>query len=193
MYKIIVLMGKAGSGKDTLMQAILQASPDLHSIVSCTTRPPREGEIEGKNYYFLTHEEFAERLANGRMIEATIFNDWCYGTCLDHMREDKINIGVYSPEGVDILCSIPGIEVYPIFIDASHKTRLLRQLNRENDPDVYEIVRRFHADEEDFSDENLQDIEIKLHISNNGDLSIQDLAKDTVTKIMHAFNKAQCN
>jgi guanylate kinase len=53
---------------------------------------------------------------------------------------------------------MPEVEVYPIFIEASDKTRLLRQLNREKDPDVKEIVRRFHADEEDFNDAVMQEI-----------------------------------
>jgi guanylate kinase len=109
MYKIVTLSGKAGAGKDRMMQEVLKVlreeSPyfTINEIVSCTTRPMREGEVNGKNYYFLTHEEFAERLANGTMVEATIFNDWCYGSCLEHMNEDGINIGVYNPEGVAIL------------------------------------------------------------------------------------------
>ena len=88
MYKIVTLSGKAGAGKDRMMQEVLKVlreeSPEftINEIVSCTTRPMREGEVEGKNYYFLTHEEFAERLADGTMVEATIFNDWCYGTSL---------------------------------------------------------------------------------------------------------------
>ena len=51
-YKIIAIMGEAGSGKDTLMKEVLKACPGLHEIVSCTTRPPREGEVHGtKNRY----------------------------------------------------------------------------------------------------------------------------------------------
>jgi guanylate kinase len=156
MYKIVTLSGKAGAGKDWLMQKVLKVlreeSPEIavNEIVSCTTRPMREGEVNGKNYYFLTHEEFAERLADGTMVEATIFNDWCYGSCLEHMSEDGINIGVYNPEGVGILQSIPDIMVYSIFVDAPDKVRLLRQLDRETNPDVKEIIRRYQADDEDF-------------------------------------------
>ena len=69
-------MGKAGAGKDTLLRECLALYPgQYHEIVSCTTRPPREGEVDGVNYHFLTSEEFAERLEDGRMIEATIFRD----------------------------------------------------------------------------------------------------------------------
>lgn len=185
MYKIVTLSGKAGAGKDCLMQEICKVAPDLHSIVSCTTRPMREGEIHGKNYYFLTHEEFSEKLNNGTMVEATVFNDWCYGTCLEHMNPTGINIGVYNPEGVSILQCMPEVEVFPIMIDASDKTRMLRQLNREEHPDVREIVRRFSADEEDFNPSNLQDIKFQLIVDNDGRYNLQQLAEGLVKTIRH--------
>ena len=184
MYKIVTLSGKAGAGKDRLMQEVLKVlrneSPDftINEIVSCTTRPMREGEVEGKNYYFLTHEEFAERLADGTMVEATIFNDWCYGSCLEHMNEDGINIGVYNPEGVAILQSIPDIMVYSIFVDAPDKVRLLRQLNREENPDVKEIIRRFSADEADFSPDNLIDIRFQYTVDNGGKYGLYQLSHE---------------
>lgn len=189
MYKIVTLSGKAGAGKDRLMQEVLQVlrneSPDftINEIVSCTTRPMREGEVEGKNYYFLTHEEFAERLADGTMVEATIFNDWCYGSCLEHMNEDGINIGVYNPEGVAILQSIPDIMVYSIFVDAPDKVRLLRQLNREENPDVKEIIRRFSADEADFSPDNLIDINFQYTVDNGGKYGLYQLSHELANVI----------
>lgn len=184
MYKIVTLSGKAGAGKDRMMQEVLKVlreeSPEftINEIVSCTTRPMREGEVEGKNYYFLTHEEFAERLADGTMVEATIFNDWCYGSCLEHMNEEGINIGVYNPEGVAILQSIPDIMVYSIFVDAPDKVRLLRQLNREENPDVKEIIRRFGADEADFSPDNLIDINFQYTVDNGGKYGLYQLSHE---------------
>ena len=189
MYKIVTLSGKAGAGKDRLMQEVLKVlrteSPyfTINEIVSCTTRPMREGEVNGKNYYFLTHEEFAERLADGTMVEATIFNDWCYGSCLEHMNEDGINIGVYNPEGVAILQSIPDIMVYSIFVDAPDKVRLLRQLNREENPDVKEIIRRFSADEADFSPDNLIDINFQYTVDNGGKYGLYQLSHELANVI----------
>lgn len=191
MYKIVTLSGKAGAGKDWLMQKVLKVlreeSPEIavNEIVSCTTRPMREGEVNGKNYYFLTHEEFAERLADGTMVEATIFNDWCYGSCLEHMSEDGINIGVYNPEGVGILQSIPDIMVYSIFVDAPDKVRLLRQLDRETNPDVKEIIRRFNADEADFSPDNLIDIRFQHTIVNDGACGPYQLSHELANVIQH--------
>lgn len=191
MYKIVTLTGKAGAGKDRIMQEVLKVlkeeSPEftINEIVSCTTRPMREGEVNGKNYYFLTHEEFAERLADGTMVEATIFNDWCYGSCLEHMNEDGINIGVYNPEGVGILQSIPDIMVYSIFVDAPDKVRLLRQLNREENPDVKEIIRRFGADEADFSPDNLIDIHFQYTVDNGGKYGLYQLSHELANVIQN--------
>lgn len=152
-YKIIAICGKAGSGKDTILQRVVAACPQLHEIVSCTTRPMREGEANGINYFYLTGEQFGEKVLRGEMLEATCFNDWFYGTSYDSLRSDCVNIAVLNPEGIDSIATHKNIEMVVFYVEAKDKTRLLRQLNRETDPDVYEIIRRFRADELDF--ENL--------------------------------------
>lgn len=150
MYKIIAIMGEAGTGKDSLMQEILKLKPEFHEIISCTTRPKRQGEIEGVNYYYYTPEQFGDRVLHDEMLECTVFNDWFYGTSYDSVRSDCINIGVFNPTGVESLLARPDVDVKVIRIVAEDKTRLIRQLNREEWPDVREIVRRFNADWMDF-------------------------------------------
>ena len=150
MYKIIAIMGEAGTGKDSLMQEILKLKPEFHEIISCTTRPKRQGEIEGVNYYYYTSEQFGDRVLHDEMLECTVFNDWFYGTSYDSVRSDCINIGVFNPTGVESLLARPDVDVKVIRVVAEDKTRLIRQLNREEWPDVREIVRRFNADWMDF-------------------------------------------
>ena len=150
MYKIIAIMGEAGTGKDSLMQEILKLKPEFHEIISCTTRPMRQGEIEGVNYYYYTPEQFGDRVLHDEMLECTVFNDWFYGTSYDSVRSDCINIGVFNPTGVESLLARPDVDVKVIRVVAEDKTRLIRQLNREEWPDVREIVRRFNADWMDF-------------------------------------------
>lgn len=150
MYKIIALIGEAGSGKDTMMKKILEKNDSLHEIVSCTTRPKREGEVEGKNYFFLNAEQFASKILRGEMLEATVFNNWCYGTSYDSLDINKTNIGVFNPSGIELLLNRKDVDVTIFYIMASKKTRLLRQLNREESPNVDEIIRRYSTDEEDF-------------------------------------------
>lgn len=152
MYKIIALIGKAGSGKDTMMHKVLERNPNLHEIVSCTTRPRREGEVEGVNYFYLTPEQFGDKVLHDEMLEATCFNDWFYGTSYESLRSDVTNIGVFNPAGIESLLGRRDVIVHVFYVTASPKNRLLRQLNREKDPDVDEIIRRYKADEQDFAD-----------------------------------------
>lgn len=162
MYKVLAIMGEAGTGKDSLMKAILKLQPMLHEIISCTTRPMRQGEVEGVNYYYYTPEQFGDRVLHDEMLECTVFNDWFYGTSYDSVRSDCINIGVFNPTGVESLMARPDVDVKVVRVVAEDKTRLMRQLNREKWPDVREIVRRFHADWIDFEgiDEDIPALKI---------------------------------
>ena len=151
-YKILALIGEAGTGKDTLMREVLKQDPSLHEIISCTTRPPREGEKNGKNYYFLDNEEFTKKFLSNEMLEATIFNNWWYGTSIDALDPNKVNIGVFNPAGIEALMTHSNVYVVVYYVRASAKNRLLRQLNREKNPDVDEIIRRYSTDNVDFDD-----------------------------------------
>lgn len=174
--KIVALIGKAGSGKDTILHSLMEQHPTLfHEIISCTTRPPREGEKDGVNYYFLSIDEFTQKVLNGDMLEATLFNDWHYGTAASSLSDEKINIGVFNPEGVRCLME-SGLDITIYYVQADDKERLLRQLNREQFPNVEEIIRRFSADKNDFDD--LSDIKYSILI-NNSSSDIQS-AIDTI-------------
>ena len=163
MYNIIALMGEAGSGKDRTMQAVLAADPTLHEIVSCTTRPMRQGEAHGVNYFYYTPEQFGQKVLDGEMLECTVYNDWFYGTSYDSVRSDGvINIGVFNPTGVESLLARPDCNVLLFWIKTNDKTRLLRQLNREKDPNVREVIRRFQADYDDFDN-----LDFEMTILNN--------------------------
>ena len=178
-YTIIALMGKAGSGKDTIMRALLK-QPTFKGavpIISCTTRPRREKEQNGVDYHFLTNEEFTNKILSGDMLEATVFNDWCYGTSLENLSKDKVNIGVFNPEGVGLLKGNSNINLKLIYIEANDKDRLLRQLNREKNPDIHEIIRRYSADEMDFTEEEIQYLEPDCFITNNDGGSVNHIAK----------------
>lgn len=162
--KVIALFGKAGSGKDTILHALVNKFPDRYNeIVSCTTRPPREGEQEGVNYYFLTVDQFTEKVLNGDMLEATEFNNWHYGTALSSLSTDKVNVGVFNPEGIRCLMEDNFVDLIAYYVQVGDKERLIRQLIREVDPDVKEIIRRFSADEKDFED--LEDIDYQVIIN----------------------------
>lgn len=130
--KIIALIGKSGAGKDTLLKdAIDSLSPDLHGIIKYTTRPKRENEIDNVDYHFMIDADFNAM----QFLEFACFNNWYYGTAFESIEKDKVNIGVFSPEGVrQLLNHSDTLDIYPIYIIASDRTRLLRQLSREDNP-----------------------------------------------------------
>lgn len=152
-YKIIAIVGKAGSGKDSILEEVMSGAIgpyDFHEIVNYTSRDPRENERDGVNYYFIDKYTFADMVHSGVMLEYTKFNSWLYGTALNSLSNEKINIGVFNPSGIVSLMNRPDIELYVIYITATDKERLIRQLTREKNPDVREILRRYDADEDDF-------------------------------------------
>ena len=176
MYKIIALIGEAGSGKDYIMKQVLAAAPDrFNEIISCTTRPMREGEQEGVNYYYLTNEEFYQKRKNNEMLETSCFNSWGYGTSINALSEDKLNIGVFNPDGIRSLLNNSNVEVIVYRVMCKDKTRLLRQLNRENNPNVDEIIRRFGTDKKDFSNLGFEYIKLPNELSLDVPLAIREI------------------
>ncbi|MEH2136002.1 guanylate kinase [Nostoc sp.] len=78
--RLIVLTGPSGVGKGTLMRSLLQRHPELYFSVSATTRSPRPGEIDGKNYYFVSRSKFEQLVAEGEFLEWAEFAGNYYGT-----------------------------------------------------------------------------------------------------------------
>ncbi|MDR3211832.1 MAG: guanylate kinase [Planctomycetota bacterium] len=77
---LLVVSGPAGSGKSTLVDKIIVADPTIRRAVTATTRPPRPGEKDGVDYFFLDRQEFTRRIDNGEFLEYTSFNHNNYGT-----------------------------------------------------------------------------------------------------------------
>lgn len=155
-YKIIALFGKSGSGKNTVQEYLIDTLENSHKIINCTSRPPRDYEKNNVDYHFLSKDDFADKIMYDKsIIEYTLFNDWLYGTSLDDLNIDKINIGVFTLTAIKQLLLDDRLEVSPIYIQADDDTRLYRSISREKNPDCHEICRRFLADEEDFKEKNL--------------------------------------
>ena len=77
---LFVVSGPSGTGKDTVVAKLLGSHPEIEKTVSATTRTMREGEVNGKNYHFLTKEQFETALAEGNIVEHTCYCENYYGT-----------------------------------------------------------------------------------------------------------------
>jgi guanylate kinase len=85
MARLIVITGPSGVGKGTLIARLLEQLPALAVSVSATTRPPRAGEVDGRDYHFLSEPEFRSRQADGRFLESAEYAGNLYGTLLDEV------------------------------------------------------------------------------------------------------------
>lgn len=84
---LVVISGPSGCGKDTVFSELKRLEPEIEVSVSCTTREMREHEADGVDYYFLTREQFEERIKSGRMLEYTEYSDNLYGTPRDEIEQ----------------------------------------------------------------------------------------------------------
>lgn len=179
--KLIAIIGKSGSGKNTILNRFIQTpyldtvitekiienfNQKYHIVVPFTTRPKRQGERDGIDYHFLPEDDIGELIENGSVAQVEDFRGWLYGTLWDELKEGKINIGIFNPRAVEHLADYVDLDITTVYITAPDKDRLLRQLQREENPDVKEIIRRYGADEEDFAESELKFLPNLIYINN---------------------------
>lgn len=161
MSKIICIIGKSGSGKDTIMREVLKTLGDnIKRIVQHTTRPKRAGEVNGREYFFITNKEYNQLVDEGKVITSK-----SYETCNGMYRyltvdptaesDNSVFITVATPDTVSNFQERYGEEnVFVIEIKVPDKTLLTRMINRESrekTPNYSEVCRRFLSDAKDFS------------------------------------------
>ena len=186
-YKLVALIGKAATGKDTMLKAFCEKYNSVNKCVSTTTRPKREGEQEGVDYFYVDRNEFTKKVIDFDMLEATIFNDWFY--CLEKkaLREDKINISILNPNGVRAILENEEIDLLVFNIISPDRDRILRYLQREERCDIREMFRRYEEDEKDF-DTSRFDFDFKV-IVNQGNTEISTLVEDMKNGIIDYWGK----
>ncbi len=166
MGKLIVLMGKSATGKDTIYKLLLaDKSLNLKQLVPYTTRPMRVDEKDGEAYHFVTEEEFHTLLEKGRVIEHrsyhTIHGLWRYFMVqdeqLDLSRNSYLLIGTLEAY-ISIVKYFGAESVVPILVTLDDGVRLERALTRERQqahPKYEEMCRRFLADSADYAQEKI--------------------------------------
>ena len=176
MSNIFYFMGKSASGKDTLFSKVREKMPQLRTLVGYTTRPAREHEKNGREYFFVTEEKMNQLESEGKMIEKrayhTVHGIWYYFTADDgQVREngpDYLLIGTL--ESYQKIRDYYGEDkVVPVYIEVEDGIRLKRAIEREEQqekPGYAEVCRRFLADAEDFKEENIEKCGIKKRFHN---------------------------
>lgn len=176
MGKIFCVMGKSASGKDTIYKRLLaDPSLDLCRIIPGTTRPIRQGETPGVEYFFYTENQLTQLEAEGHILELrayeTVHGVWKYFTTdeqIDLGVHDYLMIGTLEAYGKIQDCFGPEALV-PIYVEVEDGLRLTRALERErsqSEPKYAEMCRRFLADQADFSPGKLAAAGITLIFQN---------------------------
>lgn len=166
MGRIFYLMGKSSTGKDSFYKQLMSDQKlGLKNIVMYTTRPIRAGETDGVEYYFVNQQKLSELEGLGKVIERRSYNTvhgiWHYFTVCD----DQIDLESNNYVVIGTLESYLASKAYfgegvlePIYIEVDDGVRLQRALDREraqDHPKYREMCRRYIADSDDFSEENI--------------------------------------
>jgi len=192
-------MGKSASGKDTLFKKLLSECPKMKKLVLYTTRPMREGETEGVEYHFVDSKTLDEFEKQGKLVEKRTYNTvhgpWTYAT----VDDGNIKLGSRNYIVIGTIESYLKLKQYfgedcvvPLLIHLDSGIRLQRALNRENAqqiPQYKEMCRRFLADEEDFSEENIAKAGIqKRYINEN----LNDCFEEIRSRILNPKEDQKC-
>jgi guanylate kinase len=189
MHKLFVVMGKSAAGKDTVFKEITRRDLNLKTVAGYTTRPIRDGEKNGEEYFFVTKEELGRLQESNKVIEHraydTMHGVWDYFTVddgqIDFNERSSIMIGTLDTYR-KIREYLGKDRVVPLYLEVEDGIRLERALAREKTqkkPKYTELCRRFLADEEDFKEKNLLELGINKRYNNeNSEICILNIEKD---------------
>lgn len=184
---MLILCGKSGSGKDTIAHRVLEKYPEsAMRLVSDTSRPMREGELDGREYNFSSKEQFLKGIEDGKFIEYRSYNtlvdgipdEWYYGTKkFDKVGDDKLLVAIKDLEGARVLkdyCEEIGEYCECVLIEVPDNVREERAKLRGSFNQT-EWDRRLEADAIDFAEEKQIGVVDKI-VKNDGTHTLDAIA-----------------
>ena len=180
MIKILVLIGRTCSGKDTVVNNLVKKY-GFKKLTTYTSRPKRKGEKDGITYHYISEDEFKQKINEGFFVEwksyNTEFGTWYYGTALDDLEKaDDKTVIILTPDGYRDVKDRLHSNSKAIYIYANNATIKKRLIKRGDDEN--EAQRRLEHDIEDFKGvEN----EVDRIVYNNYDTKIEDVIKKIIT------------
>lgn len=146
---ILVIVGESASGKSTLAKQFVKDNPSFSRIVTYTTRPKREGEIDGIDYHFVSDEVFDSMVKQGSFVEHASYRGWKYGTAINFGNTEN-KIVVLTPAGARAFRRYKTIHpelhlnVLVMYLKVDRRSRLIKMLQRGDD--LEEAYRRSLSD-----------------------------------------------
>tara|TARA_A100001011_G_scaffold307190_1_gene322446 strand:+ start:54 stop:653 length:600 start_codon:yes stop_codon:yes gene_type:complete len=149
---MVILSSPSGAGKTTITKKIQQKYQSFKISVSHTTRKPRPNEVDGVDYYFVTHEKFKKFISEGKFYEyAKIFDNY-YGTLketVDKLIKTNDIIFDIDWQGTKQLSKFKNLNLIKIYLIPPNKEEIKKRLTKRNQDSVEEVERRFKAYDKD--------------------------------------------
>lgn len=174
---MIVLVGESAAGKTSIERCLVE-NYGYNKIVSYTTRPPRDGEVDGVDYNFISVEQFHKLKSDGFFAETAMYREWNYGIAKKDCTNNKV--AVLTPHGLRQVSKIDDINITSFYINVPRRDRLIKILQRGDN--IEEAYRRSLSDVGQF--DGISD-EVDFIINNNCyEKSADDMSKEVYEKFI---------
>lgn len=174
---MIVLVGESASGKSSIERNLVD-NYGYKKVVSYTTRQPRQGEVDGIDYHYISESQFSNLQKEEFFAEIGEYNGWHYGTAKNDCTSDKV--AVVTPHGLRQLKKIPNLDIRAFYINVPRRDRLIKILQRGDN--IEEAYRRSLSDVGQF--DGIAD-EIDYIIDNkNYTKNIDEMTKEVLSQLI---------